>query len=134
MRWPAVRDAVGADALVIADGGTDLYNPNAIRASRGTLFTVPLFAADAADVVKWLERQPLQVCVARVDAELPYDRCDFRTGAALVLGSEAQGVTAVWRSDRFTGIQLPMFGQADSLNVAATAAVLLYEANRQRRS
>jgi TrmH family RNA methyltransferase len=126
-------DAAGAHAVIVADGRTDLFNPNAIRASRGTLFTTPLCAASTAEVMHWLSAGRLQVCVARVDAERSYDQADFRRGSAIVLGSETEGVSAPWRAPCFQAIRLPMSGRADSLNVAATAAVLLYEANRQRR-
>jgi TrmH family RNA methyltransferase len=131
-----VRTADGADAdgVIIADGRTDLFNPNAIRASRGTLFSMPLCAASAGDVVAWLRANRLQVCVARVDAERTYDSADLRQGTAIVLGSETLGVTSVWHDASFHAIRLPMAGAADSLNVSATAAVLLYEANRQRRA
>lgn len=127
-------DGAGADGVIIADGRTDLFNPNAIRASRGTLFSMPLGAAPAGEVIRWLRHNRLQVCVARVDAERTYDAADLRVGTAIVLGSETLGVTSVWHDASFQSIRLPMAGQADSLNVAATAAVLLYEANRQRRA
>jgi TrmH family RNA methyltransferase len=127
-------DAAGLDAVIIADGGTDLFNPNAIRASRGTIFTVPLCAAAAADVARWLDQHSLQVYVARIDTTCCYDTCDFRRGTAIVLGSEARGVSAIWRDERYQGVRLPMAGHADSLNVAVTGAILFYEALRQRRA
>jgi TrmH family RNA methyltransferase len=126
-------DAAGAHAVIAADGRTDVFNPNAIRASRGTIFTTPVCAASTADTMNWLSAGRMQVYVARVDAERSYDQADFRPGSAIVLGSETEGVSAPWRAPSFQAIRLPMSGRADSLNVAATAAVLLYEANRQRR-
>jgi TrmH family RNA methyltransferase len=125
-------DGAGVSALVVADGGTDLYNPNAIRASLGTIFTVPVCAATARETLDWLREQGLAVYAARVDGSIPYTEADFRRPAAIVLGSEAEGLTDLWKAGGVTGIRLPMRGQADSLNVAAAAAVLFYEALRQR--
>jgi TrmH family RNA methyltransferase len=125
-------DAAGVDAVIVANGRTDVFNPNAIRASRGTLFTTPVCVAAVDEVVEWLEGLRLQVCVARVDATLSYEQCDLRQGTVIVLGSEAKGVSGVWRAERYRAIKLPMAGHADSLNVAVTAAILFYEARRQR--
>jgi TrmH family RNA methyltransferase len=126
-------DGAGVDAVIVADGGTDLFNPNAIRASRGTIFTLPVCAADASELQAWLDGQNVNVCVARVDAAVDYDAYDFRQGSALILGSEALGVSARWLDPRYIGLRLPMRGRADSLNLSAAAAILFYEANRQRR-
>ncbi len=125
-------DAAGVSALIVADPGTDLYNPNAIRASLGTIFTLPVATATATQTLDWLRRNELTVFAARVDASVDYTEADFRGPAAIVLGSEAQGLTDVWSADEITPIRLPMLGAADSLNVSATAAVLFYEALRQR--
>jgi TrmH family RNA methyltransferase len=126
-------DAAGIDAVVVADGGTDLFNPNAIRASLGTLFTCPVCVERTQRAQEWLAQLGVQVCVARLDASRGYDDVDYRLPTAFVLGSEAQGVSAHWARSSYAAIKLPMFGVADSLNVAATAAVLFYEARRQRR-
>ena len=126
-------DAVGASA-VIAVGGTDLFNPNVIRASVGTVFTVPVAAATAADVVAWLAERALRVVATRVDADRLHVDADLTGPVAIVLGSEAEGLSATWRGPGVEAVRLPMAGVADSLNVSATAAVLLYEAWRQRRS
>ena len=125
-------DATGVHALIVADGQTDLYNPNAIRASLGTIFSVPLFAASTPEVIEWLRAREITTFVARVDGSQNYDLADFRQSTAIVLGSEAMGVSAAWKSDEWQGIRLPMRGQADSLNVSNTAAVIFYEAVRQR--
>jgi TrmH family RNA methyltransferase len=124
-------DASGC-AAVIAIGGTDLFNPNVIRASIGTAFTVPLAAA-AADVVPgWLREHGIRIVAARVDAERSYAEADLRGPLAIVLGSEALGLSAAWDAPDIEPVRLPMHGVADSLNVAATAAILAYEARRQR--
>ncbi len=125
-------DAVGIDALLVTGDGTDLYNPNTIRASLGTVFSVPVFGTDNETALAWLAQQQVGIFTARVDAGRLYTEADFRSGSAIVLGSEAAGLSDAWRGDQVTGIRLPMHGQADSLNVSVTASVLLYEAVRQR--
>ncbi len=125
-------DGAGVSAVVAADPRTDLYNPNAIRASLGTIFSVPLAASTTAKVLAWLRGRGLALYAARVDGAVPYTNVDFRRPAAIVLGSEAEGLTAAWSAEGVTAVRLPMLGVADSLNVSATAAVLFYEALRQR--
>ena len=126
-------DAVGADA-VIAVGGTDLFNPNVIRASVGTAFTVPLAAASAAETLAWLQARAFRIVASRVDARQLHVEADLRGAVALVLGSEAAGLSASWRAPDVEAIRLPMAGVADSLNVSVAAGVLLYEAWRQRHA
>ena len=125
-------DATGA-TMVVAAGGTDLFNPNVIRASVGTVFSVPVAAAPAGEVRAWLAGHGLRIVAARVDAEALHVDIDLRPPVAIVLGSEADGLSATWNGDDVTPVRLPMLGVADSLNVAAAAAVLLYESWRQRR-
>jgi TrmH family RNA methyltransferase len=125
-------DAVGA-AAVIAVGGTDLFNPNVIRASIGTVFSVPVAGATAGEVVPWLRARGLRVVASRVDASTLHVDADLRGPVAIVLGNEAEGLSDVWNGPDVEAVRLPMAGAADSLNVSAAAAVLLYEAWRQRR-
>ncbi len=125
-------DGAGLDALLIAGGGTDLYNPNTIRASLGTVFTVPSCAAPTVAIRDWLRAQQIPIFATRVDAGTLYTAVDLSGPAALVLGSESAGLSADWTGPGITHIRLPMRGAADSLNVSATAAVLFYEAMRQR--
>jgi TrmH family RNA methyltransferase len=125
-------DAAGASAVVVADGATDLYNPNAIRASLGTIFAVPVCAASSRETLDWLRRRHLRIFTARVDAAVPYTRLSYLEPAAFVLGSEAEGLSDTWQGADLTAVSLPMRGLADSLNVSTTAAVVLYEALRQR--
>ena len=127
-------DAAGADAVVVADAVTDLFNPNAIRASLGTIFTVPVVAATSADGREWLAARAIRMLAARVGAPTAYTDVDLRGPVAIVLGSESDGLTDAWSGSGVTPIALPMLGVADSLNVSVTAAVLLYEARRQRGS
>ena len=125
-------DAAGLSAVVVADAATDLYNPNAIRASLGTIFTMPVCQAPSGETVDWLRRHEVSIVAARVDGSLPYTEVDYRGPTALVFGSEAAGLSGVWKADDVTPVRLPMLGAADSLNVSAAAAVLFYEALRQR--
>jgi TrmH family RNA methyltransferase len=125
-------DAAGVDAVIVADGRTDLYNPNAIRASLGTVFRANVCEATTADTIEWLSNKGVPIIAARPDATKLYTEVDLRVGAAIVLGSEADGLSDSWRMTNVTAVRLPMHGLADSLNVSTTAAVLFYEALRQR--
>jgi TrmH family RNA methyltransferase len=125
-------DAAGIHAVIVADPRTDLYNPNTIRASLGTVFRENVCEATSAETIGWLRTHGLPIIAARPDAETLYDDVDFRNGAAIVLGSEAKGLSDAWRGANITAVRLPMLGIADSLNVSTTAAVLFYEALRQR--
>jgi RNA methyltransferase, TrmH family len=125
-------DGAGVDALIAASPRTDLANPNVIRASAGTAFSVPMAAAPTAEVLAWLTERGIRIVAARVDAERPYTNVDFAGPLAIALGSEADGLTDPWRTAGVEAVRVPMAGVADSLNVSVTAAVLLYEARRQR--
>jgi TrmH family RNA methyltransferase len=125
-------DGAGADA-VIAAGGTDLFNPNVIRASVGTVFSVPVVAAPAGEIAGWLRSRGLRIVATRVDSPTLHADADLRGPVAIILGSEADGLSPAWHGNDIEAIRLPMEGIADSLNVSAAAAILLYEAWRQRR-
>ncbi|MEP6637903.1 MAG: TrmH family RNA methyltransferase [Chloroflexota bacterium] len=125
-------DGAGVDAVVAASPRTDLFNPNAIRASAGTMFTVAVAAAPTAEVLDWLRGADLRIVAARVDAERLYTEADLTGPIALVLGAEAAGLSDAWTASDIEPVRLPMLGAADSLNVSVSAAVLLYEARRQR--
>jgi RNA methyltransferase, TrmH family len=119
-------------AVIVADGRTDLFNPNAIRASLGTIFTVPVCEAASGEVLAWLRERQFQIIAARVDGSVCYTKVDYRRPTAIVFGGEAPGLSPIWAGDDIAAIHLPMLGAADSLNVSVTAAVLFYEALRQR--
>ena len=125
-------DGAGVDAVVAASSRTDLFNPNAIRASAGTMFTVPLGTAASPAVLAWLRERGLRIVVGRVDAPRLYTDIDLTGPLAIVVGAEADGLTETWTGDDIEAVRLPMFGVADSLNVSVSAAILLYEARRQR--
>jgi TrmH family RNA methyltransferase len=125
-------DGAGADAVIAADPRTDLFNPNAVRASLGTLFAVPVAAGPSAEVRDDLLTRGLRLVAARVDATTDYTATDLTGPVAIVLGSEAEGLGDAWDHPSVIPVRLPMLGVADSLNVSIAAAVLLYEARRQR--
>ncbi len=125
-------DAVGAAGVIAADPRTDLFNPNAVRASLGTMFSVPIAAGPAAAVRSWLAGHGVRIVASRVDGAVAWSEADLTGPLAIVLGSEASGLSASWRGDGVESVFLPMLGIADSLNVSITAAVLMFEARRQR--
>ncbi len=125
-------DAAGVAAVLVADERTDLYNPNAVRASMGALFTVPTAAADAPTTLDRLRAGGFRMWGARVGSGPCYTDVDFRGPTAFVLGSEAEGLSASFWADDIRPLHLPMLGRTDSLNVSVAAAVLFYEALRQR--
>lgn len=125
-------DAAGVAAVVATGAGTDLYNPNAIRASLGTVFMLQVCTAPAAETLSWLRGQHLAIHAARPDATAEYTEPSYRGPTAFVLGGEAAGLSAAWAGPDVTSIKLPMKGVADSLNISVAAAVLFYEALRQR--
>jgi TrmH family RNA methyltransferase len=125
-------DGAGVDGVLVADPGTDPWNPNAIRASMGTVFSVPLAVTEAAPARAWLAAHAVRVVAAVVDAPTVYTDADLSGAVAIALGSEADGLSDAWRGDDVTPVRIPMQGIADSLNVSVTAAILAYEARRQR--
>lgn len=125
-------DGAGADAVIAADPLTDPFNPNAIRASLGTIFRLPIASASSAATLDWLEARAIVTIATRVDAPTLYSDVDLRGPIAIVVGSEAGGLTSAWIGSRVTPVRIPMLGGADSLNVSVATAVLLYEAVRQR--
>lgn len=127
-------DAAGVSAVIAADAGTDLFNPNAIRASLGTIFSLPIAAATTAETLAWLRSHELRIVAARLQEARDWRDCDLRPPLAIVLGSEADGLSPAWDADDVEGVRLPMLGIADSLNVANTASVLFYESLRQGSS
>lgn len=125
-------DGAGADAVVLASPRTDPFNPNVIRASAGTVFGMPIATAPTERVIAWLRERRLRIVAARVDAPTAYTDVELDGALAIALGSEADGLTDAWAGPDIEPVSLPMLGVADSLNVSVTAAVLLYEARRQR--
>lgn len=133
-------DAAGLAGVIVCDGGTDAANPAVIRASLGTVFSVPLAAVTAAEAIAWCRGQKRQVVAATPEGRVPWHEARLVGDSAIVVGSEAEGLSPAWQQAadagtiRFETIRLPMRGIADSLNVSATVAVLAYEAVRQERT
>ena len=125
-------DGAGVDAVFVADPLTDVFHPNAIRASLGTVFGLPTAVTNSEAIAAHLSAHDYQILVARLDAQEDLFRADLTRRTAVVLGNEAEGVTSFWQRPEFTGVRLPMLGVADSLNISATTAVVAYEAMRQR--
>lgn len=125
-------DGAGLAALLVADAGTDLFNPNVIRASLGIVFTVPVAVGTVEAVRAWLRGRAIRIVAARVNAVHDHTESDLTGPVAIALGSEAEGLGPIWSGPDVTDVRIPMLGVADSLNVSATAAILFYEALRQR--
>jgi TrmH family RNA methyltransferase len=124
-------DAFGAGAFVV-EGGTDLWNPNVVRASLGCLFTVPVAQAAAGRLVPWLRSKELSVVAATPDGDCKPHEADLRGAVAILVGGEERGLPAEAAAAADVRVRIPMRGASDSLNVSVAAGVLLYEAARQR--
>ncbi|HEY7323548.1 MAG TPA: TrmH family RNA methyltransferase [Streptosporangiaceae bacterium] len=125
-------DAAGIAAVIAADPVTDWGNPNVVRASKGTLFSVPVAAAPSTEVLAWIAGRGLQVVAATPDAAVPVDDADFAGPTVIAVGAEQAGLPADWLERADVCVRIPMFGRADSLNVSISAAIITYEAVRQR--
>lgn len=125
-------DAAGVDAVIVCAGATDIHNPNVVRASLGTLFTVPVVEASSEETIAWLRQQGIRTLAATPAGEVPYTAVDMTGPVAVVLGSEAHGLSPTWLAAADARVYIPMRGMADSLNLAISAALLLYEVVRQR--
>ncbi len=127
-------DAAGVDAVIVCDPHTDVYNPNTIRASLGAVFSLPVVAVSNEEALAWLRKKRIKVMTTSLEASHSLYECDLKEGCALVLGSESAGVTDFWLHNADERIIIPMAGQVDSLNLSASAAVVLFEVVRQRIS
>lgn len=125
-------DAAGVDGVVVCAGATDLHNPNVVRASLGALFTLPIAAATTTEVLGWLLQQQIRAIAASPHGTIAYTAVDLTDGVAIVMGSEALGLSAEWLAAADAVVTIPMRGQLDSLNLSAATAVMLYEVVRQR--
>ena len=125
-------EAAGVEAVVVADPATDIFNPNVVRASLGSLFTLPLAVATGGDASRWLREQGVKVVATSPSADRLCWNVDLRGAVAVVIGSERSGLSDRWLSGADRQVLIPMSGSVDSLNAGAAAAVLLFEARRQR--
>ena len=127
-------DAAQADAVIVCDPLTDLYNPNLIRSSIGAIFTVPTVACTSEACIAFLQQRGIQILTAQLqDSSLYYDT-PMTGPTAIVMGTESTGLTDQWRRAATAHIRIPMLGRLDSLNVSVSAAILLFEAVRQRQA
>lgn len=125
-------DAAGISAIILCDPATDLYNPNTIRASLGCVFTIPTAICTSQEAIKWLKGNSIQIMASYLKAATPYHKADYKKPTAIVMGTEATGITNLWVSAADANIIIPMRGAADSMNVSTATAVLVFEACRQR--
>jgi RNA methyltransferase, TrmH family len=125
-------DASGAHAVLVADRCTDIYNPNVVRASVGTLFTLPVIETSSEDTLRWLKEHNVQIIAASPHATKNYTDIDFKKPSAIIVGAEQIGLSDLWEKNCTDFVKIPMKGVADSLNVAMATTILLYEAQRQR--
>ena len=125
-------DASGADAVIICDRCTDINNPNVIRASIGTIFTIPVIETESAEAITWLKQNNIQILAATPQATQLHTDTDMSGNIAIAVGAEKPGLSDIWFNAADIKVRIPMLGQADSLNVAASTTILLYEALRQR--
>lgn len=130
-------DAAGVDGVIACtragSAGTDIFNPNVIRASLGAVFTVPVAVATTDETISWLNRRGVQIVAATPIATTRYTAVDMRGGTAVVVGSEADGLTSPWLKAAHRQVVIPMQGSVDSLNLSVSIALLLYEVVRQRQ-
>ena len=127
-------DAAHIDAVIICDPLTDLYNPNLIRSSIGAVFTVPCVACSSEECIDFLKRHDMKILTAQLQDSKVYYDTDMTHPTAIVMGTEATGLTNIWREAADAHILIPMQGRLDSLNVSVSAAILMFEAVRQRLS
>ena len=127
-------DAAGVDAVIVCDPLTDLYNPNLIRASLGGFFSVPTVVCSSQECISYFKQKGIRILTAQLqDSSLYYDT-DMTKPTAIIMGTEATGLTPQWRKAADAHIRIPMLGILDSLNVSVSAAILMFEAVRQRQS
>jgi RNA methyltransferase, TrmH family len=127
-------DATGTDAVLVCEGMTDIHNPNVIRSSLGTIFTLPVVEAGLDAIRAWLHARNIQIVATSPDATLNYTEVDLTRSVAIVVGAEQYGLQKAWLDGSETSVRLPMLGKIDSLNVACATTVLLYEVVRQRQA
>jgi TrmH family RNA methyltransferase len=127
-----VADACGADGLIVCDPTSDIYNPNTIRSSVGTFFAIPVVVASSEDTIKWLSEHHIQPFTTFITQSLEYYKADFSAPCAIVIGSEASGLSEQWKIPHAQNICITMRGQNDSLNASNALAVIAFEAQKQK--
>jgi TrmH family RNA methyltransferase len=125
-------DAAKVAAVIVCDRTTDIHNPNVVRASTGTMFSVPIVEATSDEALTWLKAKGFKILAATPHAEKLHFEVELTGNVAIALGAEQYGLTAKWMDGAELRVRIPMLGLADSLNVSAAATILVYEAVRQR--
>lgn len=125
-------DAAAVDAVIVCDPQTDLYNPNVVRSGVGGIFTVQTAVCTSLEAVEWLAEKKITSFAAELQAAEFYQNVDFTQPSAIVMGTEADGLTDFWLKNAKKRIKIPMRGKIDSLNVSVSTAILVFEAMRQR--
>jgi TrmH family RNA methyltransferase len=126
-------DAARVDAVLLCDPRVDLWNPNVVRASRGTVFSVPVVECDNASALEWLKSKKMRVLAATPSADVLYSAVDLRHPVAIAVGTEDEGLTDFWMQNADLRVKIPMLGKVNSLNVSVSTALIVYEAVRQRQ-
>ena len=126
-------DAAGVDALISCDPVTDLGNPNVVRSSKGTVFSVPVAEASTPETIAWLRARGLKLVAATPQAMMDYTDVDLRGSVAIALGAENTGLSRAWLDSADVAVRIPMVGRVNSLNVSIAAALIVYEAIKQRK-
>lgn len=127
-------DGAGVDGVIVCDACTDIFNPNVVRSSVGTLFSVPLVSATSDETIAWLQKHGIMIVSATPEATIEFTHADFKKGIAIVVGAEQYGLSDKWKHSAGVKVRIPMLGKADSLNVAQATTLLLYEVVRQRNA
>ena len=125
-------DAAGADGVIVCDRCTDIYNPNVVRASVGTLFSIPVVEVESSKALLWLRERKIKIVAATPSAKESFTEANLMGGIAIVVGTEQLGLSEQWIHAADIRVRIPMHGEADSLNVAMATTLLLYECLRQR--
>ena len=125
-------DAAGVDAVLVCDGVTDIFNPNVVRSSLGTLFTTQVVCCSSKEAINWMKDMQIKIFTTALSASKPYHLIDYQGPSAIVAGAEAAGVSSIWEESSDANIIIPMFGRVDSMNVSVATSIVLYEALRQR--
>lgn len=126
-------DAAGLDAVITCDPRTDLYNPNVVRSSLGAIFTISMGISTTQDTIFWLKSQHISVFCTSLNTSVPYTELNYTGPSAIVMGTEASGLSEAWLKVSDQNVIIPMSGQVDSMNVSVSAGILIFEAIRQRR-
>jgi len=126
-------DAANVDAVLIANPKSDIYNPNIIRSSVGCVFTNNIAVGTSEEIIGFLEENKINFYAATLQNSNAYDEVNYTSSSAIVVGTEATGLTDIWREKATQNINIPMLGQIDSMNVSVSAAIIIFEAKRQRK-